>query len=40
VTFDEWIRMDVRYLRSRTLGYDLKLLAQTIPAVLSRKGAQ
>lgn len=39
VTFNEWVRMDIRYLRSRSLSEDLKLLFQTIPAVLLRKGA-
>lgn len=39
VTFNEWVRMDIQYLRSRSLGEDLKLLVRTIPAVLLRKGA-
>ena len=39
VTFNEWVRMDLQYLRSRSLFEDVKLLAQTIPAVLLRKGA-
>ena len=40
VSFDEWIRMDLRYIRSRSLLLDLKLLLQTVPAVLSRRGAK
>lgn len=39
VSFDEWVRMDVRYISSRTLPHDLKLLLQTLPAVLQGKGA-
>ncbi len=40
VTFDDWVRMDVNYLRRRTLLQDVKILAQTLPAVLMRKGAR
>jgi lipopolysaccharide/colanic/teichoic acid biosynthesis glycosyltransferase len=40
VSFAEWVRMDLRYIRSLTLGHDLKLLAQTVPAVILRKGAK
>jgi len=39
VTFNEWVRMDIQYLRAQSLGEDLKLLVRTIPAVLLRKGA-
>jgi len=39
VTFDEWARMDVRYIQSRSLVKDAKLIAQTLPAVVLRKGA-
>jgi lipopolysaccharide/colanic/teichoic acid biosynthesis glycosyltransferase len=35
----EWARMDVRYIRSRSLKEDLKLLLRTVPTVVSRKGA-
>jgi lipopolysaccharide/colanic/teichoic acid biosynthesis glycosyltransferase len=31
--------MDIEYVRNRSLGLDLKLLAQTIPAVLTGRGA-
>jgi lipopolysaccharide/colanic/teichoic acid biosynthesis glycosyltransferase len=40
VTFAEWMRMDVNYIRRRTLFQDVKILAQTIPAVLMRRGAR
>ena len=38
VTFDEWIRMDLRYIRRRSLWYDLFLIASTGPAVVTSKG--
>jgi lipopolysaccharide/colanic/teichoic acid biosynthesis glycosyltransferase len=40
VTFDEWVRMDINYIRRRNIRHDLSILAQTIPAVLLRKGAR
>jgi lipopolysaccharide/colanic/teichoic acid biosynthesis glycosyltransferase len=40
VSFDEWVRMDITYIRRRKLFHDLSLLAQTLPAVLLRKGAR
>jgi lipopolysaccharide/colanic/teichoic acid biosynthesis glycosyltransferase len=39
VSFDDWARMDVRYIQSRSLVKDAKLIAQTLPAVVLRKGA-
>jgi len=39
VTFDEWMRMDLQYIRRRSVLYDLKLLLLTIPAVLLGRGA-
>jgi len=39
VSFAEWIRMDVRYIRSRfPLWVDLKLLISTLPALIFRRG--
>ena len=38
--FDEWVRMDMEYIDNWSLDLDLKILAKTIPAVLSRHGAQ
>jgi lipopolysaccharide/colanic/teichoic acid biosynthesis glycosyltransferase len=38
VTFAEWVRMDVRYIRSRSVLQDMKLLASTVPAVVLGKG--
>ena len=40
VTFSEWVRMDVAYIRRRTIFHDLKLIFLTVPAVLMRKGAR
>jgi lipopolysaccharide/colanic/teichoic acid biosynthesis glycosyltransferase len=40
VTFDQWMRMDVNYIRRRNFFHDIKILTQTIPAVLLRKGAR
>ena len=40
VTFDEMIRMDIDYVRRRSLWLDVKLLFLTIPAVLSGRGAE
>jgi lipopolysaccharide/colanic/teichoic acid biosynthesis glycosyltransferase len=39
VSFSDWVRMDVQYIRSRSLGGDMRLLLQTVPAVVSRRGA-
>ena len=40
VTFDEWVRMDIGYIRRRTILHDLAIIFQTIPAVLLRRGAR
>ena len=37
--FDEWIELDFAYIDKWSLGLDLKILAQTIPAVFKRSGA-
>jgi lipopolysaccharide/colanic/teichoic acid biosynthesis glycosyltransferase len=39
IGFTEWMRLDIEYIRRQSLGLDLKILARTLPAVLSRKGA-
>jgi len=38
VSFAEWIRMDRRYIRARTVWIDLKLILMTVPAVILRRG--
>ena len=40
VSFAEWVRMDLRYIRSLSMRQDLKLLLLTVPAVVSQKGAR
>lgn len=37
--YDNWVRLDVAYLRRRCLLLDLMILVRTIPAVLSGRGA-
>jgi lipopolysaccharide/colanic/teichoic acid biosynthesis glycosyltransferase len=39
VSFAEWVRLDLQYIRCRSPWADLKLLLQTLPAVFSRRGA-
>jgi lipopolysaccharide/colanic/teichoic acid biosynthesis glycosyltransferase len=40
VSFAEWVRMDLRYIRSLSMWQDVKLLLLTVPAVVSQKGAR
>lgn len=40
VSFEEMVRMDVDYIRNASLLLDLKILFLTIPAVLSKRGAE
>lgn len=37
--FNHWVRLDIQYIQRHSLIFDLKILLQTIPAVLRRKGA-
>jgi len=39
IPFDEQVRLDVRYIFERSIWLDLKILLQTIPAVLIGRGA-
>ena len=40
VSFEGMIRMDIAYVRSRSLWLDLRILLLTVPAVLSGRGAE
>lgn len=37
--FEDWVRLDLEYIERWSLLLDLRILLQTIPAVLSRRGA-
>jgi exopolysaccharide biosynthesis polyprenyl glycosylphosphotransferase len=39
IGFHEWMRLDLEYIRKRSLATDLKIILRTIPAVIARKGA-
>lgn len=38
-SFDNWVRLDIEYIERRSLLLDLKILFNTVPAVLSCRGA-
>jgi lipopolysaccharide/colanic/teichoic acid biosynthesis glycosyltransferase len=40
VSFDDMIRMDIDYVRNRSLRLDMRILLLTLPAVLSGRGAE
>jgi exopolysaccharide biosynthesis polyprenyl glycosylphosphotransferase len=39
IGFKEWMRLDIEYIRNRTILTDIKIMIKTIPAVIQRKGA-
>ncbi len=39
-TFDEWIAMDMEYIRNRSVWLDIKLIFMTVAVVLGGKGAK
>lgn len=39
IPFEEQVELDLEYIKNQNLLYDIKLIAQTIPAVLTGKGA-
>jgi exopolysaccharide biosynthesis polyprenyl glycosylphosphotransferase len=39
IKFDEWVRLDLEYIRRRSLWLDFVIVLRTIPAVLSGRGA-
>jgi lipopolysaccharide/colanic/teichoic acid biosynthesis glycosyltransferase len=38
VSFDEWMRMDIQYIRRRSLLFDVSLLVTTPPSVVVQRG--
>ena len=39
VDFQQWMKLDLRYIDNWSLRLDLEILARTLPAVVSRTGA-
>jgi exopolysaccharide biosynthesis polyprenyl glycosylphosphotransferase len=39
IGFQEWMRLDLEYIRKRSIATDIKIMLKTIPAVIARKGA-
>lgn len=39
VSFDEWMEMDLRYIREQSIHTDVSILLQTVKAVVSGRGA-
>lgn len=39
IGFQEWMRLDLEYIRKRSISTDLKIILKTFPAVIARKGA-
>ncbi len=39
VSFDEQLRMDIRYIRNQSFWLDINIIFQTLPAVISKRGA-
>jgi lipopolysaccharide/colanic/teichoic acid biosynthesis glycosyltransferase len=37
--FDDWIRLDLKYIDEWSLALDLRILLRTVPAVLDGRGA-
>ena len=38
VSFDEWVRMDLRYVKRKSLWQDVKLIVLTLPALIFHRG--
>jgi exopolysaccharide biosynthesis polyprenyl glycosylphosphotransferase len=39
LSFNEWMRLDMEYLKQRSFKTDMLILLRTVPAVIARKGA-
>lgn len=40
ISFEEWVELDLKYIRERGIWTDIKILLKTVPAVLSGDGAE
>lgn len=40
INFDEWIRLDIKYIRHISFWTDIKIILMTVPAVLTNRGAK
>jgi len=40
VSFEDWMRMDLEYIKNWSLRLDFKILLKTLPAVISARGAR
>lgn len=39
LTFEQWLDLDIEYVRSRSFALDVKILLQAVPAILLGRGA-
>jgi len=39
IGFDEWMRLDMEYVKMRSFLFDIKVLLMTLPAIVERRGA-
>ncbi len=39
VSFEEWVELDLKYIRERSIGTDIKIILKTFKAVLTGRGA-
>ncbi len=39
ISFEEWVELDLKYIRERSMWTDIKIILKTIPAVLTGDGA-
>lgn len=40
IGFDEWVDLDIQYIKERSLTTDLKIILKTIKAVIKKDGAE
>jgi len=39
LSFDEWVELDLKYIRERNLWVDIKIILKTIPLIFTARGA-